>query len=231
MQKVLNLRQSKNSLIAAILLFCSPTLIFMGAAAIPDTAFADSNITYNVGYASEYYTKGVFQKESSASAGVDYTNNGFYAGAWTADVGDGLEVDGYFGYSVENAAGFSTSLGVTTYQYTGDFDDEYNEINLNLGYKGVNLEVSPGRWSGFGDRHDYVYSAVTVDLPKGVYGKYGRFDKDLDGDHIEVGYNTSIHDLDLGIAVIHSSKEISDEGTIFHPEASEALIFTVSKTI
>ncbi|MEO2182922.1 MAG: hypothetical protein ABGY43_11535 [bacterium] len=39
------------------------------------------------------------------------SNRDFDAGAWTADVGDGVEVDGYFGYGIETDAGFSASLG------------------------------------------------------------------------------------------------------------------------
>ena len=35
--------------------------------------------------------------------GADYENGGFYIGTWAADVGDGLEVDYYFGYGVANA--------------------------------------------------------------------------------------------------------------------------------
>ena len=59
---------------------------------------------------------------------MDYENGGFYIGTWAADVGDGLEVDGYFGYGIETESGFSVGLGFTGY-YTGEFDDTYEEIN------------------------------------------------------------------------------------------------------
>ena len=62
-----------------------------GSAMVPVAAHAD--VSYNVGFASEYYYRGFFQKSSSASAGIDFEEGGFYAGAWTADVGEGLEVD------------------------------------------------------------------------------------------------------------------------------------------
>ena len=53
----------------------------------------------NVGYVSDYIYRGIFQTESSASAGIDYEGeNGFYVGTWGADVGDGIETDLYFGY-------------------------------------------------------------------------------------------------------------------------------------
>jgi uncharacterized protein (TIGR02001 family) len=204
--------------------------LLVGGSGFSGNAMSDGELSYNVSFASEYYTKGVFQKESSASAGADYTNKGFYAGAWTADVGEGLEVDGYFGYAVETSSGFTTSLGYTGYFYTGDFDDTYQEINLNMGYNIVNLEHSFGQWDGFGDKQDYTYTALTVDLSKGFYGKYGRFDKDFEGEYFEAGYKTSISSLDVGISTIFSSKELSNEGTNEKPKAGEALIFTIGKT-
>ena len=56
-------------------------------------------VSYNIGFASEYYYRGILQKDSVASAGADYENSGFYIGTWAADVGDGMEIDGYFGYA------------------------------------------------------------------------------------------------------------------------------------
>ena len=58
----------------------------------------------NLGYASEYHYRGILQKNSSASGGLDYESGGFYAGTWAADVGDGLEIDGYFGFGGETDA-------------------------------------------------------------------------------------------------------------------------------
>ena len=82
------------------------------------------------------------KNDSSASAGIDYENGVSYVGAWTTDVGDSLEVDGYFGNGIETESGFSVGLGFTGYYYTGEFGDTYEEINLNLGYGMVSLEYS-----------------------------------------------------------------------------------------
>ena len=87
---------------------------------------ANAEVSYNIGYASEYYYRGILQKSSSGSAGVDFEQGGFYLGTWAADVGDGLEVDLYGGYGVETDAGVSMSVGFTGYYYTGDFDDTYD---------------------------------------------------------------------------------------------------------
>ena len=132
----------------------------LSASALMSThVYAEGEVSYNIGFASEYYYRGVLQKDSSASAGVDYENGGFYIGTWAADVGDGLEIDGYFGYGIETEAGFSASLGFTGYYYTGEFDDTYEEINLNLGYSWVGVEYSVGEWDGFGAGADYDYAS------------------------------------------------------------------------
>ena len=194
-------------------------------------ASAEGEVSYNIGFASEYYFRGILQKDSSASAGVDYENGGFYVGTWAADVGDGLEVDGYFGYGIETENGFSASLGFTGYYYTGEFDDTYEEINLNLGYGMFSLEYSVGEYEGFGDEQDYDYLALTIEGDNGFYGKYGTFGDDFDGDYVEIGWGTTISDIDIGVYAVFNSDELSDEvDDDGDPSEGEAVIFTIGKT-
>ena len=47
---------------------------------------ANAEVSYNVGFASEYYYRGILQKSSSGSAGMDYEQGGLYLGTWAADV-------------------------------------------------------------------------------------------------------------------------------------------------
>ncbi len=205
--------------------------LLAGSALMSTSTLAQGEVSYNIGFASEYYYRGILQKDSSASAGIDYENSGFYAGARTADVGDGLEVDGYFGYGIETDSGFSASLGFTGYYYTGEFDDTYEEINLNLGYKVVSLEYSVGEWDGFGAEEDYDFLAVTVESESGFYGTYGTFGDDFDGDYFEIGYGTSIADFDIGISAVFSSDELSDElDDDGDSTESEAIVFTIGKS-
>lgn len=205
-------------------MICVSTLLSM-------SAYAEGEVSYNVGFASEYYYRGILQKDSSASAGIDYENGGFYVGAWTADVGDGLEVDGYFGYGVETEQGFSASLGFTGYYYTGEFDDTYEEVNLNFGYKMVSLEYSVGEWDGFGAEEDYDYIALTIEGDNGFYGKYASFGKDFDGEYVEIGWGTTIAEIDFGIAAVFNSDELSDElDDDGDPTEGEAIIFTIGKS-
>ena len=190
------------------------------AAGLASPAMAD--LSANIGYASEYHYRGILQKESSASAGIDYEAGGLYLGAWAADVGDGLETDVYGGYNIELGE-FTLGAGFTGYYYTGDFDDTYEEVNLNAGWGFLSVGYSIGEWDGDGGQ-DYDYLEVPAEH-KGFYGTYGSFGKDFDGDYFQVGYGTEVGGFDLGIAAIFSSKELSDQDG-----SSESLIFSIGKS-
>ncbi|MBM88469.1 MAG: hypothetical protein CMQ41_08850 [Gammaproteobacteria bacterium] len=197
---------------------------------IANTVYAE--LSYNVGWASEYYFRGVLQKNSSGSAGIDWNDeSGFYIGSWAADVGDGLELDGYFGYGIETDSGFSASVGFTGYYYTGEFDDTYEEVNFNFGYGPLSLEYSVGEWEGFGNESDYTFLGLTFTAENGIYGTYGTFGDDSDGNYIEIGWGTTISDIDFGIAGIFSSDELSDQlDSQGRADESEAIVFTIGKT-
>jgi uncharacterized protein (TIGR02001 family) len=200
------------------------------------SSVASAEMSYNIGFASEYYFRGILQKSSSASVGADYTNGGFYVGTWAADVGDGLEVDGYFGYGIETDSGLSASIGFTGYYYTGEFDDTYEEINLGLGFGLVSFEYNLGQYDNFdGPTLDYDFTAVTLTLENGLYGKIAAFglieDEAGEGEYLELGYGTTISDIDLGIAIIISSDELSDQfNSSGNPTESEAVVFTIGKS-
>jgi uncharacterized protein (TIGR02001 family) len=188
------------------------------------TTQASAEVSYNVGFVSEYYYRGIFQKSSSASAGIDFEQNGLYLGAWSADVGDGLEVDLYGGYGIETDAGFSASLGFTGYYYTGDFDDTYQEVNLGLGYGMFSLGYSSGQWDGFGAEEDYDFLEIGFATDSGFYGTYGTFGKDFDGDYFEFGYGTSISEFDVGVSYILTDELGDQEGG-----EAEAIVFSIGK--
>lgn len=44
------------------------------------SATANAEWSGNIGWTSDYYYRGIFQASSSASGGIDYSKNGFYAG-------------------------------------------------------------------------------------------------------------------------------------------------------
>ncbi|MEJ2127805.1 MAG: TorF family putative porin [Woeseiaceae bacterium] len=186
------------------------------------SATASAEWSANLGFASEYYYRGIFQESTSANGGIDFEKNGFYAGTWAADVGDGLEVDGYFGYGF-TAGAVDLSVGYTGYFYTGDFDDTYQEINLGAAAGLFSFDVAVGQYDNFdGPTLDYTYYAVTFEK-SGFYGKVGGFAQDFDGEYLEVGYGTTVAEIDLGVTAIFSNEDLVGE-------SDEALIFTVGKS-
>ena len=185
------------------------------------TGVANAEWSANVGFASEYHYRGILQKSSSANGGVDYESGGFYAGTWAADVGDGMEVDLYGGYSAD-VADVNLSVGFTGYYYTGDFDDTYQEINLGAAYGLLTLDVAVGQYDNFaGPTQDYTYYALTVEK-NGFYGKYGGFSQDADGEYLEVGYGATVADIDLGVSLIFANDDLVGD-------AEESVVFTISK--
>lgn len=186
---------------------------------------ATAELSANLGVVSQYHFRGIEQTSSaSASAGLDYEEGGFYAGTWAADVQDGLEIDFYAGYGVELDNGLSLGVGATTYQYTGDFDSEYNEVNLYAGFGMVSLEYSVGTQgddAGLGIvESDYTFTGVTLEH-NGFAATYGTWGDDFDGDYFEIGYSTEVSGFDVGVGVLFSGSDLDDD---------ESMYFSISKT-
>ncbi len=183
---------------------------------------AQAEFSANVGFVSEYYYRGIFQAESSASGGVDFEEGGFYVGTWAADVKDGIEVDGYFGYGGETADGLGYSVGYTGYFYTGDFDDTYQEINLGASFGIVAFDMAIGEYKNFdGPTQDYSFYSLTLEN-NGFYGTYGSFAQDFSGSYLETGYGTTVGEVDLGVTMIFNDEDLS--GTT---GSDQALIFSL----
>ena len=196
----------------------------IAAASITASTTAQAGFSANVGLVSDYFFRGIDQGTSATgSAGLDFEHGGFYVGTWAADVSDGLEVDGYFGYGLE-LGDFSIGAGFTGYYYTGDFDDDYEEINLTAGYGPVSVEYTIGEYDTDPETQDYTFAAVTVEH-NGFYGTYGTFGDDFDGDYFEVGYGTTISDIDYGVAIIFNDEDLSSTD-----ESDESLVFSIGKS-
>jgi len=201
------------------------------AIALLSSGIANAQWSANIGWASDYYFRGILQSPTSPSGGIDYESNGFYAGTWAADVYDGLEVDGYFGYGGESGD-FSYGIGYTGYFYTGDFDETYQEINLSAGFGILSVDVAVGEYDGdfvdddikAGKQQDYIYYALTVEK-NGFYGKVAGFGQDAEGSYFEAGYGTTVADIDLGLSLLIADKDLS-----ITDDTNETLIFTIGKS-
>ena len=201
------------------------TILKSGLAAVllAASATASADWSANIGYVSEYIFRGIPQKTSSASGGIDYEAGGFYAGTWAADVGDGLEVDLYGGYGFDIGESVSLSVGFTGYYYTGDFDDTYQEINLGAGFGFLSVDVAVGQYDNFdGPTLDYTYYALTAEH-NGFYGTYAGFSQDAEGEYVELGYGTTVSDIDLGVALIFGNSDLLGE-------SDEEIVFSIGKS-
>lgn len=197
----------------------------------------EAEVTANAGWVSQYFFRGLLQKQDpdgngigSASAGLDVGFGALSLGTWLADVGDGAEIDlyGSVGGEVE---GLSLSAGGTAYLYTGQFDDTYLEANLGAGYGPLSVEFSIGQYENFdGPTLDYWFLGVTAEH-EGFYGTYGTFGNDSEGGYGEVGYGFSAAELDFSISGILNDSDLSfrvdDDGD---PTPGFTLVFGIGKT-
>lgn len=204
----------------------------LAASAFSQAALAD--VTTNVGLVSEYHFRGIQQTSSaSASAGLDYEESGFYLGTWIADVEDGLEIDVYGGYGFDISEDVSASIGVTTYQYTGDFDSAYNEVNFGLGWGMLSVEYTIGEWDediGLGIAGgDYTFLALTLEH-EGFYGTFGTFGDESDGEYLELGYGTEIGGFDAGVSMIFADSDLGAADENGNPQSDETILFSIGKS-
>jgi len=214
----------KKSLLSIALTSTLATCTFLST-----SAFAAKEVSANAAVVSQYFFRGIAQTTTAtASAGVDYENGNFSIGAWAADVQDGIEIDFYGSYGI-TLGEMGLSAGFTTYQYTGDFDSAYNEINLGLSYGIFSLSYNVGQHDEDAslaiDEADYDFLSLTAEF-EGFYATYGTWGKDFDGDYLEVGYGTEVSGFDLGVALIVNSKALDLETD----EGDETFVFSLSKT-
>jgi len=191
-------------------------------------ALADvDGLSANAAVVSQYFFRGIKQTDTAtASAGVDYETGNFSVGTWVADVQDGVEIDFYGSYDFNLSEDFVLSAGFTSYQYTGDFDTAYNEVNLGLSYKFISVAYNIGTHDvDAGSDDDYDFLSVTAEY-EGFYATYGTWGKDFDGDYVEVGYSAEVSGFDLGVALIVNSSELDLETT----KGDESLVFSLSKS-
>jgi len=204
------------ALMGGLLMACT------GIQAQDDTS--GSSFSGNIGFLSDYVFRGIFQAESSANGGLDWESGGFYAGTWAADVGIGAEVDLYLGYGGE-IEDFSYSIGATGYYYTDDFDDTYQELNLNAGYGFFGFSANFGQYDNFdGSTQDYSFYSITAE-GAGFYGTIGSFGQDFDGEYYEAGYGTEVAGIDLGLSAIYSDEMLAG-GT----SGETTVVFSIGKT-
>jgi uncharacterized protein (TIGR02001 family) len=123
------------------------------AALLPLSSFAD--VAFNAGLVTDYRYRGLSQTrlKPALQGGVDYSNGGFYVGAWGSTVkwlkdlgSDGnVEIDLYGGYKGEITKGLGYDVGLLAYVYpSNDFSPsaDTQELYGALTYGPVTLKYS-----------------------------------------------------------------------------------------
>ena len=210
--KQVNKMKILSSLVASILSFLTMDI--------------QADVSANIGFESEYIFRGIAQEKSSASAGLDYSSNGFYVGTWAAQVTDGLEVYGSFGYSGSSEnENFSYSLGFTGYYYTDDFDDTYEEVNLGFAYKSFSFNSAFGEYDNFdGDTQDYTFISASYEFDSGFYITFGDVSEDFNGRYSELGYGFTLGEIDATV------KYISSDSALTGHLGDNFLVFSIGKS-
>ena len=140
------------------------SLAVLSAFAVSSTAFAAEeaakpaepsfSVTTNIGFVSDYYTRGVSQSwhKPAVQGGFDVTHSsGFYAGVWGSNVTPNtypdanVELDAYAGYngSVAGVEGLGYTVGAIGYFYPGGSWKKYNYVGV------PNQTPQGGRWDTY----------------------------------------------------------------------------------
>ncbi len=209
---------------------------------------SSAQTSFNLGWASEYYFRGIFQQRSSAFVGVDYRNSSIEGNGRVSDVGNGLEARGYIGYNFDVQRNLTVSGGFQGFYYTGDTDESFGEFLVSARYRAsgpysVEAVYSFGEWNGLGnsdedteDANDDFFS-VTLHSEggrfRGMYATYGLVGFEFDNDYFQLGYTTRVSGVDFDIAAIFNGIQLTDpddggvdDGT-FSFSDDEALVLTI----
>ena len=216
----------------------------LGSAAIASSMYVapiastadDAIITGNAGILSDYIFRGIFQDSGVGNGGIDFEYAGFYAGTWIADVGQGIEYDLYAGYIYEFESGFYLGAGYTTYQYSDNFDSEYNEVNLYAGGSAgdvtLDLEYTTGEYnSDFldedgnieGDEYDFIAATIGYNGAYLTYGDFGDDASDALGNYLELGYTLELGGFEVTGAIVHTM-DLNDGSVDGDDEETEAYV-------
>ena len=196
--------KSSLSIVAALLM--SVSMVSHAGEAVAE----ESAVSYNVGYMSEYWYRGVYQSESAVSFGADYEAGNFYAGTWWADVDSGVEYDLYAGFTFE-VMGFPMYLGATGYYYSDNFDGDYEEMNtgIDLGFASIDYAFA-GTYDQLENagKLDYEHFTITAPVPMTSFDlTYGTFQDELTGHYYELSYGANVSGVDVGVVLGRNSDD------------------------
>jgi uncharacterized protein (TIGR02001 family) len=195
-----------------------------------------AEVSMNAAVTSNYMWRGVTQTgdDAAVSGGIDYNHeNGFYAGAWTSNVGfgagSGSEVDFYVGHT-GTLSSIDYDIGYVMYKYpaTGFEESDFSEVYLNTSFNNftlglalnVNSDIDDDQAFGTGDIYTYAsyYFALPQEYSMTLTGGIYNFDEDEviygDSDYSHVQVDISKNDFTLSVSKA-SDESGSDDVKVF----------------
>jgi uncharacterized protein (TIGR02001 family) len=157
--------------------------VALAATAVPAVSYAD--LAFNAGVVTDYRYRGISQTrlKPAVQGGVDFSNGGFYLGAWASTIkwiddfgGDAkVEIDLYGGYKGSLSADLSYDVGVLGYIYPSNgLNPSANttEIYGALTFGPATLKYSHALTDTFGNLDSknsyYLDLSATFDLGGGL---------------------------------------------------------------
>jgi uncharacterized protein (TIGR02001 family) len=151
-----------------------------------NVSHAESPLTGNIGFNSNYIWRGVTQTgdDSAISGGVDYAHaSGFYAGTWVSSLGgSNYENDLYAGYGFKYKE-IGLDVGYIAYRYpVGNNNADFSEIYVNASFKmlGFGMAYTIDKDAAGPDNDIYLYIGADFEIAKDLNLNllYGSYDYD-----------------------------------------------------
>lgn len=188
------------------MLACS---VLAASTGLSSLAQAESPLTGNIGFTSNYIWRGVTQTndESAISGGIDYAHeSGFYVGTWVSNLANNqYENDIYAGYGFK-AGPVDLDVGYITYRYpVGNAQLDFDEVYVNGGWEMLSFGAAFTVDKEAGGQEDdlYLYVGAEFEVAKGLtvgvlYGDYD-FDDPAAEDYSHIQATLSKDDFTFAI--------------------------------
>jgi len=184
------MKLTKLSLIAALAVSATIT-----------SAMAEVEVSANVSATNNYIWRGMTQANNSAAVqgGVDIGMDGLYLGAWTSNVTNDTEVDGYAGYAGKIDA-LDYDLGFIRYGYLDAPESNFNETYLGLSYDFGVANLGATYSKGLDDAPDDIAVDFSVPLIQKYALDLAYGDYDTVGTRYSVGISKSFDKVDFSVS-------------------------------
>ncbi|HHD75685.1 MAG TPA: hypothetical protein ENK95_02530 [Campylobacterales bacterium] len=188
----------------------------LAASTFATTAVASEiEVSANVGVASDYVWRGMTQTNngSAVQGGMDLAMGGFYLGAWTSNIANDTEVDGYAGYAGE-LAGIGYDVGYIRYGYLTDPSLSFNEAYVGLSKDFGVLSLGATYSMGQGTAPDDIAVDASIPVMDDYSLDLGWGDYDTYGTRYSAGLSKSFDKVDFGLVYsIYKADAAGSENT------------------